>query len=232
MSDPDVSLIAGLVTQALRVFPDLALLTPGAGGATTIGSPIITMARTAGLSAGLPISGPGIPGGATVLSVDSATQLTLSANATATASGLLFTFTPDESAIVNIADGDLASLVQAAVAKCGLCVAVNLDSARDDSSQSIVPFYGEVDLVIDVYENTTTNLVAGGTGLRAWVVAALIVRALKELLLTGLTGDANPLYTASPGIQNVTTPENQAAGVKVLRCHFRTKAAEVGRATP
>ena len=53
------------------------------GGTTAVGSPLITgMASTAGLVPGQLISGTNIPSGAYIISVDSATQITMSANAT------------------------------------------------------------------------------------------------------------------------------------------------------
>jgi hypothetical protein len=54
------------------------------GLSTTSGSAVATMPSTSGLIAGMPITGTGIPGSTTILSVDSAIQITLSANATAT----------------------------------------------------------------------------------------------------------------------------------------------------
>jgi hypothetical protein len=50
---------------------------------TTSGSPTVTLADTRGMSANMPITGTGIPGSTTIASVDSRTQITLSANATA-----------------------------------------------------------------------------------------------------------------------------------------------------
>lgn len=50
---------------------------------TSNGSAVVTMADTTGLFAGMPITGVGIPASTTILTVDSATQITLSANATA-----------------------------------------------------------------------------------------------------------------------------------------------------
>ena len=56
-------------------------------GATTSGSAVVTVASTTGVQVGSIITGDNIPASTTVLSVDSSTQLTLSANASATASG-------------------------------------------------------------------------------------------------------------------------------------------------
>lgn len=66
-------------------------------GNSTNGSAIITgldMGETPFISPGMLVSGTGIPGGTTVLSVQVATGVTLSANATATNSNIAFTFSP------------------------------------------------------------------------------------------------------------------------------------------
>ncbi|NBW90125.1 MAG: hypothetical protein EBR51_09550, partial [Gammaproteobacteria bacterium] len=55
--------------------------------ALTNTSPVVSVASTAGLVAGIAVTGTGIPAGATVLSVDSATQFTLNVPATTTTSG-------------------------------------------------------------------------------------------------------------------------------------------------
>jgi hypothetical protein len=62
-------------------------------GVTTSGSAAITSATAAWIQddVGKPISGTGIPAGATIASVTSATAATLSANATATGTGITFT---------------------------------------------------------------------------------------------------------------------------------------------
>lgn len=61
------------------------------GGATTTGSALVTVDDTSNLVEGAYITGTGIPYGATVLTVDSGTQITISANASADGSGLSFT---------------------------------------------------------------------------------------------------------------------------------------------
>jgi hypothetical protein len=61
---------------------------------TTNGSPTLTAlsaTTVAYLTPGMSVSGSGIPGGATILTIDSTTQITLSANASATASGVSLT---------------------------------------------------------------------------------------------------------------------------------------------
>ncbi|MCX6847486.1 MAG: hypothetical protein NTY98_01045, partial [Verrucomicrobia bacterium] len=55
---------------------------PLAAGATTVGSPNVTVTATAGLTAGMYVTGPGIPVGARVLSITSGTVFVLDTNAT------------------------------------------------------------------------------------------------------------------------------------------------------
>jgi fibronectin-binding autotransporter adhesin len=61
------------------------------GGATTVGSPTVTVASTTGLIVGMPVSGMNIPVGATVTAITNATNFVISAPATATGGGLSFT---------------------------------------------------------------------------------------------------------------------------------------------
>ena len=61
---------------------------------TTSGSAIVTMDDTSDLEAAYYIEGPGIPAGTIISSVDSGTQITISQNATATASNITATFIP------------------------------------------------------------------------------------------------------------------------------------------
>ncbi|MBK8095116.1 MAG: autotransporter-associated beta strand repeat-containing protein [Verrucomicrobiaceae bacterium] len=60
--------------------------------ATTTSSPVVALADTTGLTIGMPIAGAGIPPGTTISSIDSATQITLSQNATANATGVTVSF--------------------------------------------------------------------------------------------------------------------------------------------
>jgi rhamnogalacturonan endolyase len=62
-----------------------------AGGVTTAGSPVVDVTSTAGALPGLLVAGTGIPDGTRIQTVDSATRITLSANATATGSALALT---------------------------------------------------------------------------------------------------------------------------------------------
>ena len=60
-------------------------------GVTTSGSAAVTMNSTVGLAPGMTLTGTNIPTGSYIVSVDSATQVTLSQNATATGSAITFT---------------------------------------------------------------------------------------------------------------------------------------------
>ena len=78
-------------------------------GNTTISNPIVTnIPDTTGMVAGMPISGAAIAGGTTILSVDGLTQITLSANATSTQTGLAIVVAPfgvgDGSTTFNVVD--------------------------------------------------------------------------------------------------------------------------------
>lgn len=83
-------------TDALAAVNTLSLTNRRAvsvsGGSTSNGSTVITVSSTADIVPGMTISGPNIPGGATVLSVGSGTQFTISAAATGSASSQTFSF--------------------------------------------------------------------------------------------------------------------------------------------
>ncbi len=85
--------LAGDYAGPYLIYTDAVTKTGGSrftDAVTTFGSATLTSA-TAGFmasDAGLAITGPGIPAGATILSVQSSTSITLSTNATVTASGV------------------------------------------------------------------------------------------------------------------------------------------------
>lgn len=95
-------------TTYKRLFAKIAFTPTGdtTSGNATISSVSIDL-LAAGVKAGMPVSGPGIPAGATVASV-TANSVTLSADATATASGITFVVAPhgvgDGSATFNVPD--------------------------------------------------------------------------------------------------------------------------------
>lgn len=75
-------------------------------GNTTTGSKVITnIPSTAALTFYGAISGPGIPTGARVLTIDSATQVTIDINATATATGAALLFRNDQTALYTSLSG-------------------------------------------------------------------------------------------------------------------------------
>lgn len=87
---------ASSVKDFLITFTNATLQSIAVGNSTN-GSAILTgfdMGETSFISPGMLVSGTGIPGGTTVLSVQVATGVTLSANASATNSNIAFTFSP------------------------------------------------------------------------------------------------------------------------------------------
>ncbi|NCY01527.1 MAG: hypothetical protein EBX36_01105, partial [Planctomycetia bacterium] len=81
-------------TAGVDLMAALAAAGYAAGTVTTNGLPQVTVPSTASLVPGMAVAGAGIPANTTILSVDSKTRITLSANATATAAGVSLTFTP------------------------------------------------------------------------------------------------------------------------------------------
>lgn len=63
------------------------------GDTTSASASVINIGTTTGLTVGMVVTGAGIPVNTTILTVDSGTAITLSANATATAAGVSLTFT-------------------------------------------------------------------------------------------------------------------------------------------
>ena len=117
---PAAELPNGHVITAADAGPNLLVLS----SSLTSGSPTVTLSSTAGLQPTWPAKATGIPSGTTILSVDSATQITLSANATSTATRnvtyggtfspptQLFDFNPSTGTATPIATADDATLAQ------------------------------------------------------------------------------------------------------------------------
>jgi len=99
-------------------------------GNTTINSPVITgLSSTANLAVGMQVTGSGIPAGATIIAIQSATAITLSANATGTAStALTFTIQLAYNASAAQIQADLQSL--GTVGNQGGQVAVTVQSVN------------------------------------------------------------------------------------------------------
>lgn len=70
------------------------------GDTTNLSAVIINVSTTVGLQIGMEITGTGIPSPAYIISIDSSSQITLSAAATATAAGV--TLTPNDIQVVNL----------------------------------------------------------------------------------------------------------------------------------
>jgi autotransporter-associated beta strand protein len=85
-------------------------------GVTASGSAQVSMNTTLGIAPGMTLTGTGIPAGTYVVSVDSATQVTLSQNASANATGLDFTLGLGNlivnSVIADNGDGNSVSLIK------------------------------------------------------------------------------------------------------------------------
>lgn len=96
ISAPAGYLVCDGTAVARGTYPNLfAALCLQTTGTTASGSPSVTaIPSTALMVAGMPISGPGIPVGATILTVNSAVAITLSANATASAAGVALVVAP------------------------------------------------------------------------------------------------------------------------------------------
>jgi hypothetical protein len=125
--------IGGMIFWPQRVVPDdyakadgsaiartaalLAGLTDTQTGTLTGGSAIVTgLTDTAEFRAGMAVEGTGVPAAATILSIDSGTQVTLSANATATGPNTLRFFfhgAGDGSTTLNLPDARRRVLVGA-----------------------------------------------------------------------------------------------------------------------
>lgn len=78
--------------MAFRI-PKIQWLNATIAGNTSSGNPQITnLTSTASLQAGMHVVGTGVPTGAKILTIDSPTQITLDANASATGTGVSFDF--------------------------------------------------------------------------------------------------------------------------------------------
>ncbi len=143
------------------------------------------------------------------------------------------------SSIVNTNEGDIQSLVEKSVAQLSVAVAILIESADDDESQSRTPFYNPVNFLVEIYElvesnklTATTTVVGTGTGLPAWTIADRVIAALKHKTLSfSADGSSYDITCRKPTIQNVTSSKDAEMGVKILRCHFSTKCTGAARAT-
>lgn len=129
-------------------------------GDTTNGSAVVTsIASTAGMYSGQAISGTGIPAGTRILTVDSSTQITLNANATATNAGVTLTKTP----IAKILDADFVtsgSTVTAFVDMDGYVFYANADGYIYNSNLNSVTAYTSGDRIAAQLSPDPANAIA------------------------------------------------------------------------
>jgi len=114
----------------------------------TAGSAVCTMSSTTGISTGMKVVGFGIPSGATVATVDSGTEVTMSANATGSSSGAA-TFT------------DTSGAFHTGKLQAGLRAAGWL-TGRTTAGGPVYSRYGIGDQGLILPGHTTTDAVLGG----------------------------------------------------------------------
>jgi hypothetical protein len=95
----------------MRMFVDSGNIAVLTGGATTSGSPTVTVTSTSGVTyfPGASIRGPGIPADTWIKKIDSATQITLTQNANATLTGQTY-YAGEGIGILNAPMSDMAFL--------------------------------------------------------------------------------------------------------------------------
>jgi autotransporter-associated beta strand protein len=129
------------------------------GGATTINLPTVTVASTTGITPGMTITNANFPTGTFVVSVDSATGLTLSQNATATAATQTFVTGMSNTVVQSvIANNGLGNSVQLIKSGAGI---LNLSAANTFTGGTIVN-QGTLNLVSPGTAGVATNVVIPG----------------------------------------------------------------------
>jgi hypothetical protein len=123
-------------------------------GTLASGSPIVTgLPSTTGLAVGMPVSGTGITAGTTVLSVDSGTQIHLSANATAGGAQTLTISTPSLSGSLT----NNSAVVTGLASTSALAVGMGVLGANIPAGASIQ----SIDSLTQIH--LTANATGGGT---------------------------------------------------------------------
>jgi predicted phage tail protein len=172
--------------------------------ATTVAtSSLITVTSTTGMAAGNPISGAGIPGGASIVTVNSGTSLTLSAGATASAAGVPVTVglgaragAPQMVArLTNQATSWQAQVVPGTVIEYTVVgFDVNDDYAGFNSAPSVT---------VEI-EGVATNLLLGSTFASGFTYWNVTPRA-GDALVPDLSNDGEATYTVANGA--LTAPQ-------------------------
>lgn len=155
---------AGTVTTSISLFTQGSLPAPRTG-TTTVGSAVITVASTTGLHiAGIPVSGAGIPAGATILSAILDTSITLDQPATATGATTL-TFTGGCS-------GYDPQMIQV---PWGIAVDGTRLFVVDNQSNRLIVFNKASGNFISYFGNGNTNWTAAPTGTAAACSASSVL---------------------------------------------------------
>src|SRR3990167_8620118 len=128
-------------------------------GNTTSGSAVISsLDNTTGMYVGQAISGTGVGAGARILTVDSATQITLNVNSTANGTDITFTKTP----IAKIIDSDFATTsdyISALVPMDGYLFYTTSDGKVNNSNLNSVTAYSAIDfLSAQMYPDPTVAI--------------------------------------------------------------------------
>lgn len=160
-------------TRELVVYSNQAGTTNFTGGATNAGSNVITMTATAGLEKGMIITNASLPAGTYVVSVDSATQVTVSQNATAASTAQTFVGGTSNFVINSVvADNGFGNNVQLIKSGAGV---MNLSAPNTYTGGTI-------------FHQGTVNLIGSGTVIPAGPVtlngATLVVNTNTNQIAT------------------------------------------------
>lgn len=173
---------------------------------TTNGSAVLTMASTAELFPGCPVEGAGIPVGARVLTVDSGTQVTLTAQATVTAAGVSLRFLPwgagDGAATFTLPDLRGRSAVGAGTG----AIAFDVTAVNPATDELTVPAQATLETgaaVVYTSSGTVAAPLVSGTTYYVIRVSATVVKLATSRALA-LLGTAINLTGAGTGTQRLT----------------------------
>ncbi|MCP5559948.1 MAG: autotransporter-associated beta strand repeat-containing protein [Verrucomicrobiaceae bacterium] len=230
----DVDVVSGFeITQGVATG-----LTVSTASSTTI---TVTAGSTAGLAIGQPISGAGIPAGATIATITSPTSFTISAAATATATGVAATTTAGGYRQVNVGDftsigadfGAISGVITGAgsLAKEGVGI-LNLRGANTYTGQTLVragtlvaetlgnsASPGATSVGDSTLGNTNTGAVLLGNGGTAGILEYVGLGEVsdRKISFSGTTGGAQ-IHADGVGALILTNVVNDVGvgGVKTL----------------
>ncbi len=163
------------------------------GGSTTATSPVITMTSTVGLSPGMTITNAGLPTGTYIVSVDSATQVTVSQNATATAGAQTFVGGANNVIVNSVIQGTGVRLVKSGAGNLNL-------SANNTYTGGTSVIQGTVNLIGSGVVIPAGDIILGGATMTMLTNAGQIdptnsvtLRRGSILNLAGSLGNNNTL---------------------------------------